>query len=133
MPFIALTLFASCQKETEVSEDPRTDYYYSLKGEKHIAVKVEVYKVLESDQGTCEGYFLKPTSEYFDFIIEVVDGVPAEILNHENLENMSFEVDFEFTGIAYNCTRTFKRIGDQPKGVPVEIQQVKVSRIVENN
>lgn len=133
-PFFALILLASCQKESNNTlEDPHTDYLHSMKGETRTAVKAEVYQVLQSDMGTCEGYFIKPTSEYFDFVIEITEGIPADILQSENLENMSFELDFEFTGVAYNCSKSYKRIGDQPNGHPVEVQQVKVTRVVVNN
>ncbi|MFT4754399.1 MAG: hypothetical protein ACI9GM_001315 [Salibacteraceae bacterium] len=131
-PIFVLLVLGSCQKESNTQDDPRTDYYKSMKGEQHDAVKVEIYHVLDSDQGDCQGYFIRPTSEYFDFIIEVGGGVPDSILNNEDLENMRFELDFEFTGVSYNCTKTYKRIGDQPKGQPVEIQQVMVSRVVLN-
>ena len=131
-PIFILLVMGSCQKESTSLEDPKTSYMHSLKGQKHQAVKVEVYTVLESDQGDCQGYFLRPTSQYFDFIIEVSGGVPDSILNSEDLENMSFEVDFEFTGVAYNCSKSYKRIGDGGNGHPVEIQQANVTRLVVN-
>lgn len=129
-PVLAILILGSCQKESSVTEDPQTSYYYSMKGEQRTAIQGEVYQVVESEHGTCEGYFFKPTSEYFDFIVELSDGFDVTTMSPEEMEEKQFELDFEFTGIAYNCTRSYKGIHDQPKGHPVEIQQVKVSRIV---
>ena len=130
--FFGLSVLVGCQKETTIStEDPRTDYFYSLKGEKHAHVKVEIYKISEEDEGTCAGYFIKPISEHFDFIIEINQGMPDDILNAEDLEGMSFEVDFTFTGIAYNCNKAYKKPGSG-NGHPVEIQQVEVTRYIVN-
>jgi hypothetical protein len=132
-PVFALLILGSCQKESTTVEDPRTSYMYSMKGQTRTAIKGEVYQVLESDLGTCQGYFFKSTGEYFDFVIEISEGMSDSVLNHEDLKNMSFEMDFEFTGIAYNCVKSYKRIGDHPNGHPIEIQQVKVTRFLIND
>ncbi|MGB1004014.1 MAG: hypothetical protein ACPGVC_07290 [Salibacteraceae bacterium] len=130
---LAVLVLASCQKETPTTEVDQTDYFYSMKGEKRSQITGEIYTILDSDVGTCEGIFFKPTNQYFDFVIELTDGIPSTIMEDENLSQMKFELDIEFTGIAYNCNRSYKRIGGNPSGHPVEIQQAVATRVVVKN
>jgi hypothetical protein len=44
------------------------------------------------------------------------------------METMSSILDIEYLGIAYNCNQSFKK-PTSGKSSPVEIQQVKVTKI----
>lgn len=127
------TSLVGCQKETLETEDPHTSYFYSLKGEKHAHIKAEIYESSESGEASCAGYFINPLNEHFDFIIEIEGGIPEEILNDPNLNEMEFDLDIEFLGLAYNCNRSYKTEPDVNKGYPVEIQKAKITRCIETH
>jgi hypothetical protein len=131
--FVAVLIFSSCQKETPITDVERSDYYYSMKGQERKVLHGEIYRILDGDVGTCAGYFFKPSDQYFDFVIEITEGMPSSLMEDEGLAHMEFELDVMFTGIAYNCSRSYKRIGDNPSGHPVEIQQVRVTRVEVKN
>lgn len=126
-----VTFMVSCTKDDPIVGNPATSYYYSMKGEKLTEMQVEFYHVFESEDGTCAGLFVKPTNEKFDFIIEVGWGLPENLSNNPDLEEMQFMVDVEFTGVAYNCTSAYKRPANYGDGNPEEIQQVKIIKLVE--
>ncbi len=127
----AVTSWVGCQKETSVTEDPHTSYFYSLKGDRESKLITRIYEIKENEDAECAGYFIESLDKNFDFIIEVSDGIPADILNDTNLLEMEFEIDLEFTGIAYNCKRSYKVEPGGSRGYPVEIQQATILRFTE--
>jgi hypothetical protein len=119
----------SCTKETSEIKASKTDYHYSLKGKKHMQMKAKIYEVDHTNPGTCTGVFVECTTQGFDYLIEISDGLSEELLTNENLEDMQFVLDIEYTGISYNCTSGFKKPSDFDKEHPVEIQQIKILQI----
>ena len=128
------TSLVGCQKEeTPQSNNDATSYFYSMKGEQFEKIQAEVYEVDHLDAGTCEGFFIKPLNHHFDFIVEIDGGLPDEVLQDSNLSSMEFEVDLEFTGVAYNCKRSYKTEPGENRGYPVEIQKVTISNYTITN
>jgi len=136
---IYITLFSSlavffmaCEKETPEIQASKTDYYYSLKGKKHMQMKAQIYEVDHTNPGTCTGIFVKCKTQHFEYLLEIADGLPEELQSNENLENMDFILDMEYTGISYNCTNGFKKPSNFDKQHPVEIQQIRILKIEED-
>jgi hypothetical protein len=124
----SVLFFTACEKQNLNTNNDQSDYYLTKKGQKKTNLEVHIYKVNENDDGNCTGYFLSPTDTKFNYLIEVVDGIPESILNNSDMETMSSILDIEYLGIAYNCNQSFKK-PTSGKSSPVEIQQVKVTKI----
>ena len=127
--FSMMALFTACEKSEPISSNTKSDYYYSLKGKKMVNMDVQFHKVDNPEQGNCLGTFITCSNKDFEYLLEVDGGLPSEISSLEDLESRKFNVDIEFTGISYNCNNSYKKPSGYGNGNPVEIQQLKITRI----
>jgi hypothetical protein len=127
--FSLMALFTACEKNESISANTKSDYYYSLKGKTMVNMDVQFHQVENQEQGNCLGTFITCSNKDFDYLLEVDGGLPAEISSLEDIELRKFNIDIEFTGISYNCTNSYKKPSGYGDGSPVEIQQLKVTRI----
>lgn len=124
----SVLFFTACEKQNLNANNTQSDYYLTKKGQQKTNLEVHIYKVHENTGSNCTGYFLSPTDTKFNYLIEVVEGLPASITNNPEMETMNFMIDIEYLGIAYNCNQSFKK-PTEGNSSPVEIQQVKVTKI----
>jgi hypothetical protein len=130
MTFLML-FFTACEKEVANSDNSRSSYYYSMKGQKVKDMKVELYAVDYNETGACAGYFINPMTDDIKYLIEIGGGVSEAMLLEANSGEHSYTVDFEYLGIAYNCDQMNKKPSIHGNGSPVEIQQVLVTKITQ--
>ncbi len=125
----ATTSLVGCQKEdTPESSNDATSYFYSMKDQQFEKVITQIYEIDRRNEEMCEGFFIQPLNQHFDFIVEIEGGLPEEILRDTSLAQMEFEVDLVFTGVAYNCKRSYKTEPNDARGYPVEIQKARITK-----
>tara|TARA_R110002050_G_scaffold195593_2_gene330475 strand:+ start:17007 stop:17429 length:423 start_codon:yes stop_codon:yes gene_type:complete len=127
--FLFFLCFCSCKKESIATDNSPTSYLHSKKGEVKKNMKAGIYRIANNDFGTCEGYFLRPNTGENDYLIQISSGISDSILSLPDLGSHEFMVDIEYLGVAYNCTQSFKKPTNYSKSHPIEIQQVKITRI----
>lgn len=124
-------LLGSCEKQNLDTDNSKSSYYLSKKGQVETNLHAQIYQVHQNDEGLCTGYFISSVDKEFTYLLEIKGGIPDSILNDPELKYKSFVLDIEYLGIAYNCDQSFKK----PNGgnsSPIEIQQVIVTRIDTN-